>query len=336
MFGGFYFDEEVFTDMMNEAEYWSNPILASGVVVKDDSIMNLIGSKGNVATIPFYTPINIYDEGMLPLNNDGNTNNVPVSVGGNKQTCMMIQRMKAFEEKDFTKELTGADPISKIKASIQKYYVQVWERELMNIMAAIMGVKELEDHVTDLSVTSGTIADANLINDTTQIDAEQSALGDQAGKLGLSVMHSKIFANYKKRQLVEYDKFVVPGAMQKEVTLPHVNGKICLVTDYNTIDTSTPGFPVYKTWMLGEGAFLTTEKKNYEKQYTTNYDPETNAGMDKFYTKQGRVLHPNGLSLAVDNIAAESPTFAELGNKDNYSLKFNHKNVKMGLILSNG
>ena len=51
--------------------------------------------------------------------------------------------------------------------------------------------------------------------------------------------------------------------------------------------------------------------------------------------KQGKVLHPNGLSLAVDNIAQESPTAAELGNKDNYSLKFNHKNVKMGLILSN-
>ena len=46
------------------------------------------------------------------------------------------------------------------------------------------------------------------------------------------------------------------------------------------------------------------------------------------------MLHPNGLSLAVDQIAKESPTFAELGNKANYSLKFNPKNVKMGLIKS--
>lgn len=47
-----------------------------------------------------------------------------------------------------------------------------------------------------------------------------------------------------------------------------------------------------------------------------------------------KVLHPNGLSLAVDNIAKESPTFAELGKSANYSLKFNDKNVKMGLIKS--
>ena len=86
--------------------------------------------------------------------------------------------------------------------------------------------------------------------------------------------------------------------------------------------------------MFGEGAFLSCDKDNYENQYTTNYDPETAAGIEKFYTKQGRVLHPNGLSLAVDNIAKESPTKVELGTADNWTLKFNQKNVKMGLIKS--
>lgn len=108
------------------------------------------------------------------------------------------------------------------------------------------------------------------------------------------------------------------------------------MTDYYTLDNTVSGFPVYKTYLFGEGAFLSADKTNYENQYTTNYDPETSAGIDKFYTKQGKVLHPNGLSLAVDNIAKESPTFAELGAKENYALKFNHKNVKMGMIKSNG
>ena len=63
---------------------------------------------------------------------------------------------------------------------------------------------------------------------------------------------------------------------------------------------------------------------------------EKAAGTDMFYTKQGKVLHPNGVSLAVDKIAQESPTKAELGAAANWSLKFNHKNVKMGVIKSNG
>ena len=330
-FGGFFFDEEVFTDMMHEAEYWSNPILASGIVRQDASIMNAIGAQGNVATLPIYTPINIYDAGMAALNNDGNTDNVPTTIAGNKQTCMLIQRMKAFKAQDFIKELTGADPMSHIKSKIQGYYTQVWENELMNIANAALKVDALSDHVTNLSITEG-----NLINETTVIDAEQAALGDMAGGLGLIVMHSKIYAAYRKLGLVEYEKYVTNGAIKQDIQLPTINGKRVLVTDYYTVDTTIPGYPVYKTYLFGEGAFLSADKTNYQKQYTTNYDPEKTAGVDMFYTKQGKVLHPNGLSLAVDNIAAESPTFAELGNSANYSLKFNPKNVKMGLILSNG
>lgn len=336
LFGGFYFDEEVFTDMMQEADYWSNPIIASGVVQQDASIMNLIGSQGNVATIPMYKPLNINDENMKPLNNDGLTDNTPVEIAGDKQTCMLIQRMKAFKAKDFTKELTGADPLNNVKGKIQNYYKQVWEAELMNIVKGIMAVDALKEHVTDLSITEGTIAEKNKVSATTLIDAEQAALGDMAGGMGLLVMHSAVFAAYKRLQLVEYDKYTVGNAIRKELTMPTIGGKHVLVTDYYTVDNSKIGFPVYSTYLLGEGAFLSADKNNYENQYTTNYDPETSAGIDMFYTKQGKVLHPNGLSLAVDNIAKESPTDAELGNAANWTLKFNHKNVKMGVIKSNG
>lgn len=335
-FGGFHFDEEVFTDMMNESPSWRNDIIASNVVSNNDSIMDAIGTKGNVATIPIYKPLNIFDEGMNALNNDGMTDNTPVETKGDKQTCMLIQRMKAFKAKDFTAELTGADPLDRIKATIQEYYNQVWEAEMMNIVASIMGVAELKDHVTDLSVTSGTIADKNRITATTLIDAEQAALGDMAGGSGMLVMHSMIYGAYKKLGLVEFDKYVVGNAIQQEITLPRIGGKIVRVTDRYTVDTSVAGFPVYSTYLLGEGAFLSCEKKNYKNQYTTDYDPEASAGTDKFYTKQGRVLHPNGLSLAVDNIAKESPTAEELQNEANWSLKFDHKNVRMGVIKTNG
>jgi len=336
LFGGFNFDPEVFTGMMNEADYWKNEIMASGVIQSDASIMSAIGSEGNVATIPIYKPFNVHDADMGALNNDGSTNNVPTEIAGDKQTCMLIQRMKAFKAKDFTAELTKAEPLTHVKNKLQGYYTGVWENELMNIIQAIMGVAALESHVLDLSVTSGTVSEANKVGAGTLIDAEQQALGDMAGGMGLIVLNSKIYAEYKKLKLVEYDKFTVGDALKKEVLLPHIGGKIPLVTDYYTVDTSVDGFPVYKTYLLGEGAFKSADKKNYKKPYYTDYDPETAAGIEMLYTKQGKVLHPNGLSLAVDNIATESPTFAELGNSANWSLKFNHKNVRIGMIKSNG
>lgn len=333
-FGGFAFDPEVFTDMMQEANYWSNPIIASGIVHQDTSIMEAIGAKGNVATLPFYVPLNVFDAGMAALNNDGLTDNVPVEIAGNKQTCMLIQRMKAFKANDFTKELTGADPMGQIQKRVADYYAQVWENELMNIADAVLGVDALSDHVLDLSST-GTVEDANKINETTLIDAEEQALGDMAGGLGLLVMHSKVFAAYQKLQLVEYMKYNTGNAIQGEVTLPTINGKVVLRTNYHTVDTSGT-VPVYHTYLFGEGAFLGANKNNYEKPYYVDYDPQTAAGVEMLYTKQGRVLHPNGLSLAVDNIVKESPTLAELGNSANWALKFNHKNIKMGIIKTNG
>lgn len=338
-FGGFEFDEEVFTGMMQESDYWKNEILASGVVREDQTIMDLIGEHGNVATIPFYTPLNAFDSGMEALNNDGLTNNTPVEVSGGKQTCMLIQRMKAFKAKDFTKELTGADPMTNIKSKIQNYYTQVWERELMNIVDGVLGVSALKNHVVDITAKANVHGDTGLVDETSLIDAEQATLGDMAEGLGLLVMNSKIFAAYKKLGLVDYDKYTVGHVIQTEVTLPRIGGKIPLVTDYYTSETTGSGDTaktIYKTYMLGEGAFLSCDKKNYEKQYTTDYDPETSAGTDKFFTKQGKVIHPNGLSLAVDNIATESPAFAELGTSKNYALKFNAKNVKIGVMKSLG
>ena len=41
-FGGFAFDEEVFTGMMQEADYWTTPIIASGIVQQDSSIIVVV------------------------------------------------------------------------------------------------------------------------------------------------------------------------------------------------------------------------------------------------------------------------------------------------------
>lgn len=333
-FGGFYFDPEVFSEHMNEQQTWSNAIIASGILQEDATIMDLIGEKGNVATLPFFTPISIDD--YEPLNNDGLTDNTPDEISGKKQTTMLIQRMKAFKAQDFTKELTGADEMGHIASSVNDYYRQVWERELMNTISAVLAVPDIAStHVEDIASTSGTIEDANKVNETTMIFAQQKALGDMANGFGLAIMNSYIFARYQALGLINYNKYVITNALEREITLPTINGLITVVSDRYTIDTSDT-LVKYKTLIAGRGSILTAQKTNYEQPYYTDYDPETNAGVQKLYTKQGRVLHPNGFSLAADNIANESPTLAELGNSANWSLRFDPKNIRLGQIISNG
>lgn len=332
-FGGFDFDPVEFARYMAEQPTWSNAIIASGILQEDSTIMDLIGSRGNVATLPFYKALNIDD--YEPLNNDGNTDNVPEEISGGKQTAMMIQRMKAWKAKDFTKELTGADPMQHIADSVNNYYQQVWEAELMNIVNAVMQLDEMANHVMDISTDSDTVETSNKIDETTMIFAQQKALGDAAGNFGIAIMHSMILARYKALGLVEYAKYNEANGLTKETTLPTINGLVVVPSDRHTVDTSG-AVPKYITTIVGRGAILTAPKTNYEEPYYTDYDPEDSAGVEKLYTKQGRVLHPNGFDLDVTEISGESPTKAELGNSANWSLAFNEKNVRIGQIISNG
>lgn len=332
-FGGFVFDPEVFADYMAEQPTWSNAIIASGILQENPTIMDLIGTKGNVATLPFYKAINADD--YEPLNNDGMTDNTPEEIDGGKQTAMLIQRMKAWKAKDFTKELTGADPIQHIGNSVKNYYQQVWEWELMNITDTVMKLEALKNHVMDISATGSTVGDANKVGETTMIYAQQKALGDMANGFGIAIMHSLILARYKALGLVEYAKYNEANGLTQEVNLPTINGLVVVLSDRHTVDISGD-VPKYKTTIVGRGALLTAKKNNYEEPYYVDYDPETSAGIEKLYTKEGRVLHPNGFDLNVKNIEKESPTMAELGTTDNWTLAFNEKNIKIGQIISNG
>ena len=334
-FGGFAFDPEVFSGYMAEQPTWNDAIINSGILVEDSTIMDLSGTKGNVATLPFYVPIDENDDPAL--NNDGETNNTPSEIKGKKQTAMLIQRMKAWKAQDFTKELTGADPMTHVANSVAGYYRQVRVRDLMAIVDAVLSLKGMENHITDLSeqTGTGTVTDANKVDETTLIFAQQKALGDSSEKMGLLFLHSYMYAKYKALGLVDYNKYTVTNALAGDVNLPSIGGFIPVVSDRFTADTSKQNV-VYKTYMIGAGSILTCPKNNYEDPYYADYDPETKAGIRKLYTKQGYVLHPNGFSIDQNKVAKESPTNAELGNKANWSLVYNQKNIRMGMIKSNG
>lgn len=334
-FGGFSFDPEVFSGYMAEQPCWNDRIINSGILVEDSTIMDLIGTKGNVATLPFYVPIDENDDPAL--NNDGETNNTPSEISGKKQTAMLIQRMKAWKAQDFTKELTGADPMTHVANSVAGFYRQTRVRDLMSIVDAVLSLDGMANHITDLSEATGTgtVTDANKVDETSLIFAKQKAIGDSDGNMGLLFLHSYMYAKYQALGLVDYNKYTVTNALAGDVNLPSINGFIPIVSDRYTVDLSKTN-PVYKTYMIGAGSILTCPKTNYEDPYYADYDPETKAGIRKLYTKQGYVLHPNGFSIAANKIKKESPTNAELGTKTNWSLAYDEKNIRMGMIKSNG
>lgn len=330
---GFYFDPEVFTDYMQEQSPFKNAIIASKVLRYDATIDEKIGKTGNVGTMPIYNYLDI--DTYAPVNYDGSNDNTPQAVSAKKQTFMSIGRMKAFKDADFTRELTGAKPLENVANQVNDYYGQVWQKDLMSIAKGVMGVSGLATHKTNLAVTTGTITDANKISANSAIQLMAKALGDSADRFKLIVMNSAVYATLLEKQLVEFAKYTVAGGTKDNVELPTYLGRIVLVDDRDTVDTTVSGYPVYHTWFFGEGAFLTSDKY-VENPYYVEYDAETDGGVNKLYTKQNKIIHPNGMSIAAGSITAESPTTSELASASNWSLVYNHKNVAIAELLTNG
>ena len=315
-FGGFPFDPEVYQGFVDQEATFSDSILASGILASDQSLATSLDNGGTMGTIRFYDPLD--PDTDAPLVRDGEQDNVPTEVSGGKQSWIRIDRMKAWKATELTRELTAADPMAAVARNTGRYWRMYKQSLLVKLVNAALGVSGLESH--SLTVKTGGVTANQLI------DVQQSALGDFSGKFGLLVVHSKILAEYKQMGLLNYNKYVITNVLQKEVSLPTINGLVVIENDRGTDDGTN-----YNTLLLGQGSVLTADPKVVTPDYT-EYNAAKAGGTDILYNNRSFILHPNGISFDGDKINKPTPTDEEFTNKANWALKFDHKNVRMGKI----
>lgn len=315
-FGGFPFDPEVYGSFVDQEPIFTDSILASGILASDTTMTNLLDNGGTVGTTRFYNPLD--PDKDAPLVRDGKTDNEPVEISGGKQSFIRIDRMKAWKATELTRELTAADPMAAVARNTGRYWRMYKQSLLVKLVDSVLGLSGLANHT--LTVKTGGVTANQLI------DVQQSALGDFSGKFGLLVVHSKILAEYKKMGLLNYNKYVITNVLQKEVSLPTINGLVVVENDRGTDDGTN-----YNSFLLGQGSVLTADPKVITPDYT-EYDAAKAGGTDILYNNRSFILHPNGVSFDGDKINKPTPTDDEFTNKANWALKFDHKNVRMGKI----
>ena len=327
-FGGFHFDAEVFTGYMQERDTVNPLLIETGVLAPNALIANAIANEGNVFTIPMYQPL----EGDAK-NYDGLTNNTPEEVSAKKQTGMSFRRMNAWKSKDFTKEISGANPMGDIASKVAKYIQKNNQKELLAILNAVLGVAGMEEHNLN-KASEGEVTEANYLAPEDIITLASNSLGADMSAYKLIAMHSLVYANLMKKNLVEFTKQVDANAMQENPYKGEVLGLPIVIDDTLTVE-EVGGVKKYHTYLLGEGVIQTAPVR-IDRPNSVDYDAETAGGIEKLYTKWGRAMHPNGFTFNVSNIVSESPTREELGNSANYTLVMNAKNVAIAKIVSNG
>ena len=334
-FGGFYFDPDVFTDYIQEADPVHTSIINSGVLRVSPEISAVLTDKNNVFTVPNYSPLS-----GEAKNYDGATDNTPVEVSAKKQTGMAFRRMAAWKDQDFTRELTGADPLGDVARKVAYYQQKNNQKDLLSIIDGVLSVDAMSSHVKDITASKGSSSTAtptaeNRLSADTFLDAAQEALGDNFDDLTMVAMHSRVYTNLLKLQLVN-NIATTPDAYSRGVQFGLLLNKYLVMVDDSLTTGTKDGAATYTTYLLGEGSIATARNVRIDRPNYVNYDPESKGGVNKLYTKWGMAMHPLGMSLDVSKIAKNSPTRVELGTKANWTKVWDAKNIKLAKIVSNG
>ncbi len=331
LFGGFSFDPEVFTGYISERDPINPQLINSGVVRPADArVANSLANENNVVTIRFYQP---FDGDAL--NYDGVTSNSPVTLEGSSMTAMAYRRMKAWKEQDFTHELTGANDLANVARSVGAYQAKENQKSMLSILKGLEGVSDFASHVNDVALdTAGTVKDVNRLTPDTAIVAMQEALGDHMEEFQVWFMHSAVFTDLV-RQGFATDVVIKDGKQSENPFVKYFLGKPVIIDDTATaVSNTTSGKVEYHTYLLGTGLFVTAPVRIDTPNYV-DYDPETTGGVQKLYSKWGRLLHPYGFSFDAESAVAESPTNAEFATPAMWSMKYDTKNIPLVAFITN-
>ena len=333
------FDEELFLQAWaEEPDPVKTALLDSGVMVEDSQIAGQIAGGGNLYTIPFYKPLS-----GTPANYDGSTD-VPVEeTAADCQSGVVYGRTQGFMARDFVSDLSGADPMGHIAASVARFWNRYRQAVILKVLSAIFGITTPADwknkHTAEeVSAT----ADPALITATHLNDLATQACGDNKNIFQLAIMHSDVAKTLENLQLLEFWKQTDANGIQRPVNLASCNGYTVLIDDGVPVEPvggaeANKDLKKYTTYLLGTGVLRHANGKLDKPGVVPVRDEITNGGQETLVTRIRETIHPNGFSFKIPTSSwTESPTDAQLAATANWACKFNPKAIPIARLITNG
>lgn len=307
------FNSEVFGQYVETVpRVKQNALLKAGVLRPRNDLKAMLADQtgGNYITVPMTGRI-----GGEALNYDGSTDITATGLETFLQSMIVVGRAKAWEEKDFSFDITGHDFMADIASQVSEYWDDVDQTTLLSILAGIFGVTAngfSEGHTLDITGEATATVGASTLN-----DAVQKAAGDNKDLFTVAIMHSAVATTLENLQLLAYWKETDANGIQRPVALASWNGRTVLVDDEVPVTTVTPegegaeAYNAYTTYLLGQGAFDYCDC-GAKVPYETTRDATTAGGKDMLITRQRKLFAPRGFSFLQPNTAIMSPTNAQL------------------------
>ncbi|MDE6261585.1 MAG: DEAD/DEAH box helicase family protein [Oscillospiraceae bacterium] len=249
-------------------------------------------------------------------NYDGQTDMVATSTKTFEQGVVVVSRMQAWVEKDFSHDITGGvDFMDNVAQQVVEHYQDVDQDTLLAVLKGVFAMKGAKgaEFVKKHTYTVDGPMEATTLNSATA-----QACGDRKKKFAMVFMHSVVATNLENMNLITHLKYTDKDGVTRDLELGTWNGKLVIVDDSMPVEETEDG-TIYTSYVLGEGA-IDFEDIGAKVPYEMGRDPAKNGGQDTLYTRQRKVFSPKGISYEKKVQASLSPTDAELANGENWDL----------------
>jgi hypothetical protein len=225
-----------------------------------------------------------------------------------EEVAKVIRRGGSYPVEDVAALVSRSDPAAEIRSQlVERAADSIDEATVAMLNGAIPAA-----NTVDVAVTTGTAVKMS----KEQMLAGMAKLGDQMGKLAAVVVHSKVYVDMLTEGLIEFAELESQaGSIMRTGQVPFYLGKRVLVSDGCTVDTTTPSYFKYNSYLLAERAIYLA----YQQNFQVETDRDIEALLDIIVAHLHAVVHLYGRSFTGSPASAYGPTDAELAVGGNYS-----------------
>ena len=227
---------ELFSQYVLEKTKEKSELIASGAIESNPLLDQLVNGGGNTMKMPKWNDLTGESQ-VFSESADIETDKITA----HKEIATLLLRARGWSAHDLSAALAGDDPMTRIAERVADWWVRDEKRIVMSILKGVFASADMADHVLDITggVTTGISAKAIL-------DAKQ-LMGDAAEDLTLIYMHSAVYTELQKQQLIT---FVQPA--DAKVRMPTYLGYNVICDDSAPVDIGAGGTKgVYTVTLTG-------------------------------------------------------------------------------------
>ena len=311
-------------DFINEDPILKN-ILESGILTSDAKLDKLVNALE--AGVRFELPYIDEPEYSEPTYGDDSDNRIDTDkIAWSNMFAILTLANKAYQLANITEIINrDSDPAKRLREILAMY----WSKDLQNrIIASIVGISAKAGSDLTLDVSDDSTDGADVLLDSAVLVDGVGLQGDHQDKFGFMFVHSKVYGDLKKQQLIDFMQASEVGAKP----IPYYGGYRVFVNDLLPVENGT-NKKKYTT-IISQNALFAYSQKKIPNAFAIDTDEMAGngSGITTLISRNGFVLHPVGFSyLGTDS----KVSLANLKDSAKWSNKFKAKQHRFVKIVTN-